>query len=204
MADSESALVQRIRGGDTDALAEYIDERRPQLISFIERNLSDAMRRKVDSDDLLQEVSVDCVRSLGEIDLSVRDPFNWLCHVAERRIIDAHRKFFGTQKRDAGREVALGTPGGETGQAGIIDLLIASITSPSQAFSRNEREIKMLAAIETLSQEGQEAIRMRYVEGLATKDIGERLGKSDVAVRVMLTRTIQKLQQMLVDPETDD
>ena len=204
MSDSDGALVERIRGGDADALAEYIDQRRPQLISFIERNLSDAMRRKVEPDDLLQEVSVDCIRSIGDIDLSERDPFGWLCHVAERRIIDAHRKFFGTQKRDAGREVPLGTPGGVTGQAAIIDLLVASITSPSQAFSRNQREINMLAAIETLSQESQEAIRMRYVEDLPTKEIADRLGKSDVAVRVMLTRTIQKLQQMLVEPETDN
>jgi RNA polymerase sigma-70 factor (subfamily 1) len=203
MTDSDDALVERIRGGDADALAEYINERRPQLIAFIERNLSDAMRRKVEPDDLLQEVSVDCVRSIGDIDLSERDPFSWLCHVAERRIIDAHRKFFGTQKRDAGREVPLGTPGGETGQAAIIDLLVASITSPSQAFSRDQKQIRMLAAIETLSQESQEAIRMRYVEDLPTKEIAQRLDKSDVAVRVMLTRTIQKLQQMLVDPDTD-
>ena len=57
----------------------------------------------------------------------------------------------------------------------------------------------MLAAIQTLPTENQEAIRMRYFEGLPTKDIAERLGKSDVAVRVMLTRAIQKLQQMLVE-----
>jgi RNA polymerase sigma-70 factor (ECF subfamily) len=37
------------------------------------------------------------------------------------------------------------------------------------------------------------------VDGLATKEIAERLGKSDVAVRVMLSRTVQKLQQLLGD-----
>jgi DNA-directed RNA polymerase specialized sigma24 family protein len=42
-------------------------------------------------------------------------------------------------------------------------------------------------------------MRMRYVDGLATKEIAERLGKSDVAVRVMLSRTVQKLQQLLGD-----
>ena len=159
------------------------------------------MRSKIEAEDLLQEVSVDCCRSVGEVDLSQREPFGWLCHVAERRIIDAHRKHFGTQKRDAAREVPLGQQGGATGQAAIIDLLVASITSPSKAFSRDQNELRMLAAIDTLPQEQQEAIRMRYVEGLPTKDIAERLDKSDVSVRVMLTRTIQKLQQMLVDPE---
>lgn len=198
MSDDDEALIQRMRDGDSEALAEYIDRRRPQLLAFIERNLSDAMRRKVDADDLLQEVSVDCIRSIGQIDLSEREPFGWLCQVAERRIIDAHRTHFGTQKRDAAREVPLGSPGGESGQAAVIDLLVASITSPSKAFSRDEKQLRMLAAIDTLPQENQEAIRMRYVQGLPTRDIAQRLGKSDVAVRVMLTRTIQKLQQMLV------
>jgi RNA polymerase sigma-70 factor (ECF subfamily) len=201
MSDADEVLIERIRGGDADALAEYIDQRRPQLLAFIERNLSDAMRRKVEAEDLLQEVSVDCVRSLGDMDLSEREPFGWLCQVAERRIIDAHRKHFGTQKRDAAREVPLGTPGGVTGQAAVIDLLVASITSPSKAFSRDQKELRMLAAIDTLAQENQEAIRMRYVEGLPTKVIAERLGKSDAAVRVMLTRTIQKLQLLLVEDE---
>jgi hypothetical protein len=37
----------------------------------------------------------------------------------------------------------------------------------------------------------------RYVDGLTTKDSAGRIGKSDVAVRVMLSRTVQKLQQRL-------
>jgi len=47
-----------------------------------------------------------------------------------------------------------------------------------------------------LPPEQREAIRMRYVEGLATKAIAARLGRSDVSVRVMLSRTIQKLQEL--------
>jgi DNA-directed RNA polymerase specialized sigma24 family protein len=35
------------------------------------------------------------------------------------------------------------------------------------------------------------------VDGLTTKDSAGRIGKSDVAVRVMLSRTVQKLQQRL-------
>lgn len=38
---------------------------------------------------------------------------------------------------------------------------------------------------------------MRYVDGLATKQIAERTGRSDVAVRVMLSRTVQKLQELV-------
>ena len=101
-----------MREGDSQALADFIVARRPQLMAFIDRRLGAALRSKIELDDLFQEVSAEAVRSLGEVDLEDRDPFNWLCQVAERRIIDAHRRYFGSQKRDAGREVSLNAGGG--------------------------------------------------------------------------------------------
>jgi RNA polymerase sigma-70 factor (ECF subfamily) len=120
--------------------------------------------------------------------------------VAEQRIIDAHRRHFGAAKRDAGREISINAPlrgadGAEAG--GLASLLAVSMTTPSQAFSRDAREYRLKRAIETLPEEQQAAIRMRYVDGLTTKDIAGRIGKSDVAVRVMLSRTVHKLQQLL-------
>jgi RNA polymerase sigma-70 factor (ECF subfamily) len=38
---------------------------------------------------------------------------------------------------------------------------------------------------------------MRYVDNLPSKKIAETLGKSDGAVRVLLTRAIRKLERML-------
>src|SRR5262249_19040407 len=126
-----------------------------------------------------------------------REPFGWLCQIAERRIIDAHRRFFGAQKRDAGREVPLGNPGGDTRHAGLIDLLVASMTSATQAFSRKGREAKLLEALSALNEEQREALKLRYLEGLPSKDIAARMGKTDGSVRVMLTRALDKLQQIL-------
>jgi RNA polymerase sigma-70 factor (ECF subfamily) len=41
---------------------------------------------------------------------------------------------------------------------------------------------------------------LRYVEGLPSKEIARRLGKTDGAVRVLLTRSLRRLQQ-LVGPD---
>jgi RNA polymerase sigma-70 factor (ECF subfamily) len=38
---------------------------------------------------------------------------------------------------------------------------------------------------------------MRYVEGLPSKEIAQKLGRTDGAVRVLLTRSLQKLQDIL-------
>ena len=197
MSDDENLLAERVRAHDVAALAEYLALKRRPLVAFIERQLGAALRRKVEVDDIFQEVSVEAVRSLAETDLADRDLFSWLCQLAERRIIDAHRRFFGAQKRDAGREVPLGSPGGDTQHAAIIDLLVVSMTSPTAALSRNQKEIHLLAALAKLSAEQREALRLRYVENLPSKEIATRLGKSDGAIRVMLTRSLGQLQQLL-------
>ena len=197
-------LLPKIQAGDVNALARFIEQRRPQLTAYIERELGTALRRKVEPDDVFQEMSAEAVRALPTTTLGDRDPFSWLCQIAERRIIDLHRRHFGAQKRDAGREVSLGSPGGSTGeggtqQGGLINLLVASMTTPSQAFSRNAREACLLRALDKLPGDQREALRLRYIENLPSKQIAEKIGKSDAAVRVMLTRSLKKLHELLAD-----
>lgn len=202
MMNNESTLIDRIKRGDADALAEFIELRRPQLTGFIEKNLGTALRRKVDPEDLFQDVSADCIRALPDVKFEDRDPFGWLCQMAQRRIIDAHRFFFDAQKRDASKEIGLGAGADKTGQAGLVNLLVASITSPSAAFSRNQNEFRLQEAIGELSENHREVIRLRYVVGLPTKEIAKKLGKTDGSVRVILTRTLAKLENLLNSNES--
>ncbi len=194
---SEQDLVEQVKRKDVAALAAYLVEVRRPLAVFIERQLGVALRRKVEVDDIFQEVSVEAVRVLGEIDLDHREPFSWLCQIAERRVIDAHRRFFGAQKRAAGREVPLGGPAANSQHAALIDMLVVSMTTPTQALSRKGREARLFEALASLPPEPREALRLRYLEGLPTKDIAQQMGKSDGAVRVMLTRSLDRLQQIL-------
>lgn len=195
--DADQELVQRLKARDAGALGEYLTRHRAALLAYIEKNMGAAVRSKVEPDDVLQEVSSEAVRSLPAYDLGDRDPFGWLCQLAQRRIIDAHRHHFGAQKRAARREVSLATPIGETSRRALVDLLVASMTTASRAFSRDQKRIQLEAAMQQLPDEQREALRMRYVEGLPSKEIAERLGKSDGAVRVMLSRALDKFQKLL-------
>ena len=197
--DNEAALVQQIKAGDGDALAKYIVQRTPQLLGFIEKRMSDGLRRRVEPTDILQELTTSAWQALSGVEWGDRDPFGWLCQQAERRIIDAHRRHFGAQKRSASREVNLSTggSGGDDDSGGMANLLAASITSPSGVLSRQQKEFHMLQALESLPEDAREALRMRYVDGLPSKEIAEKLGRSDGAVRVLLTRSLQKLQDIL-------
>jgi RNA polymerase sigma factor (sigma-70 family) len=56
-------------------------------------------------------------------------------------------------------------------------------------------------ALDKLNDHEREALRMRYLEDLPSKEIAKRLGRTDGAVRVLLTRSKQKLAQAGVDIE---
>jgi RNA polymerase sigma-70 factor (ECF subfamily) len=199
--DEHDPLADRVRQHDLQALDEYLASHRRPLMAFIDKQLGAALRRKIEVDDVFQEVGVEAVRSLADVNLGDRDVFGWLCQIAERRIIDAHRRFFGAQKRDTGREVPLGHASDGSQHAALINMLVASMTTATQALSRKGHEMRLLEALSSLPEDQREALRLRYVEGLASKDIAERLGKTDGAVRVMLTRSLGRLQQILGENE---
>jgi len=177
------------------ALVDLLESRRNQLLAYIERRLGAGLRRKVESLDIYQETSMAALNAWPSVELGERDPFGWLCQIAEQRIIDAHRRF-AARKRSSDREVsAHATPPDASRE--LIDMLSASLTSASQALARNERHAKLDEAIRQLPPESRDVLRWRYVDGLPTKEIAERISKSDGAVRVMLTRTLHKLQELL-------
>lgn len=190
-------LIERIHQGDSAALAEYVQGRRPQLLAYVSRNLSGTLQSRIEAEDILQEVTLEAIRRIAELRERDRDPFGWLCQIAEHRIIDAHRRLVGAQKRSADREVGIGSAGDDEGRTPFINMLIASITSPSAAFSRNQKQMQIDEAMASLPDEARDALRMRYGEGLPTKDIAERLGKTDGAIRVLLTRSLSRLQSVV-------
>ena len=195
----EQQLIDRVRKGDSAALGEFIALRTPQLLAFIGKRMNDGLRRKVEPSDILQELTLSCLNAIADVELGDRDPFSWLCQQAERRIIDAHRHHFGAQKRSAAKEIGLQSSTGQDGGGGLGDLIASSMTSPSNAFSRNQKEFHLLEALSALPEEAREALRLRYLEGLPSKEIAEQLGKTDGAVRVLLSRSLTKLQQVLSD-----
>lgn len=193
MAKTRSVLAAELRAGNSTVLADFLVEVRRPLMAFIEKRLGDALRKKIEPDDIFQEVSVDAVRSFDAVEFGDRDPFSWLCQIAERRIIDANRHF-SAKKRAADKERPLQS-GSDFG--GLINAISASVTTPSAAFSRNVRENRLHEAIEQLPEVQREAIFLKYVENMPSKEIAEKIGKSDAAVRVMLTRSLKKLADIM-------
>jgi len=192
----DTQILAALRSGQEAALVTFLQINEQPLLAFIRSRIGTQLQKKVEPEDILQEVSIEAVRVLDQTDLSSWDPLHWLFQLSERKIIDAHRRHFASQKRDASREAAL--PAGSEA-AGLANLLAASMTTPSQAFSRDQRQLRMLAALETLPDRQREVLRLRYLIGLPSKEIAQKFGKSDGAMRVMISRALSRLQTMLTE-----
>jgi len=196
MTDHDTKILARLRTGEEAALVEFLQANEPALLAFIRSRIGSQLQKKVEPEDILQEASMEAVRTLPQTDLSQWDPLNWLFQICERKIIDSHRRYFASQKRDARREAAI--PDGSEA-AGLADLLAASMTTPSAAFSRDQRQLAVLAALDVLPEEQREALRLRYLVGLSSKEIAKKLGKNDGATRVMISRALSRLHEMLAE-----
>ncbi|QDT39873.1 sigma-70 family RNA polymerase sigma factor [Stratiformator vulcanicus] len=200
---AEADLVQRIGSGDAHALAEFVELKRPQLTAYVDRQLGSKLRQKVEPSDIVQEAAMSALSGFADVEFGDRDPFGWLCSLCDRRIVDAHRRYVGAQKRSASKEVGLqagkAAAGSEAG--GLIDILSVSLTSASSAVVRDERAVRMRDMLLKLPELNREVLKLRYVDGLPSKEIADRVGKSDGATRVLLTRSLDKLQKELADDD---
>ncbi len=196
MNDHDTQILGRLRTGEETALVEFLQINQPALLAFIRSRIGTQLQKKIEPEDILQEASMEALRILPQTDLSTWDPLHWLFQICERKVIDSHRKFFASQKRDASREAAI--PDG-TDAAGLANLLAASMTTPSAAFSRDQKQLRMLAALETLPEDQREVLRMRYLVGLTSKEIAKKIGKTDGATRVKISRALSRLHEMLAE-----
>lgn len=174
-------LTERIRQRDLSALCPFAELRRNRLLAFIEGRIGPTYQGKIEAEDVYQEMLIAALDYFPRTDLKGRDPFRWLCEIAEQRLIDAVRKFT-TLKRSAAQEGALDyDPSG-------------SQTTPSIAAMRHEDESRLLEALSKLTADERELIRLRYTEGMSAKEMGKTLGKSSGAVRLALFRALAELR----------
>ncbi len=190
----QQKLVEEIAKGNKESLAEFFQLRRFDLLAVILSKMGPGLRKKVEAEDIFQEVCSTAIQSLDSVQISDAGPFGWLCEIADRRIIDQQRKF-AAGKRDSAREK--GIHGKNDDDIGLVNLLVASITSPSRAFSRNQKEFKLVQAMKELPETQQQVLELRYSKGKSSKEIAAEIGKSDGATRVLITRSLQKLKEVL-------
>jgi len=162
------------------------EQHRERLLSVIYLRMGPNLRVRMDPEDILQEVAIEAVNSWK----TLSDEANagaWLVTLARRKVARILRDNLGVAARDPRREHAIKT-----------DLPVADRRSgPVTHADRKDRLELLEAALERLSEDHREVILMTKIEGLAAKDVGERMGRSENAIHLLLSRALKRLAQEL-------
>ena len=125
----------------------------------------------------------------------------WLKRILAHNAADFVRRYRGTAKRRAGREVAFRQPG-DSSMAGGAPEPAAPCATPSQEFLQIDAELRMTAALAELPPDYQEVIVLRNLERLSFNEVAERMDRSRPAVQMLWMRAIRKLQEVMGPEES--
>ncbi len=192
-------LVAMAQGGDESALNQLCKVYWSRVLWIVRLRMGAELRSKLESMDMVQDVLLCVFRDLeGFTYRSEGDFLRWLSTLVENRLRGKATKLHAG-KRDIRKEVRLDshewtTGTGFVGTAGPIE-----VTTPSVIMSRREDLTKLEKAIDALKPEYREIIVLTKIEGLSYKEIGQRLGKSDEAVRKQVSRALETLISIFED-----
>lgn len=197
--DKTEELLLGAKAGDDDAINRLIERHRGAVLRMVQMRLDQKIRRRVAVSDVVQDVMIDASRRLQDYIANPVMPFHlWLRHIAKDRIIDAHRRHRGSQKRSVDREHGLAVPGAD--DHSTMDLaaqLCDGELTPAAAATQREMAKRVEAAITELGEQDGEIIIMRHYEQLSNQEVAQALGLSEPAASMRYLRAVRRLREML-------
>ena len=201
--DKTLELLNGVKGGDADAVNRLMERHRKAVRRLISMRLDNALARRVDASDVVQDVLFEASRRMEDYIQNPAMPFHlWLRQLARDRIIDMHRRHRAAKRRSVDREQHVSNLGGDDKSAAdLATLLKDAELTPAAASVRREMEQRFLEALNELNDDDRELIMMRHFEHLGNNEVAEALGLSPPAAGMRYLRAIRKLREVL---GTDD
>lgn len=165
-------LAVEAGNGDENASAEIISMIYPEIYRFVHYRVS----QTEDVEDLTNDIFV---RMLKNIENQEGSFLAWIYQIARNRIVDYYRKQSVRDETNPVGEII------ETYQGGEEDI--------EERFQRQE----LRKAINRLTDEQQEVVILRFIEGYQANEVAEMLGKSPGAVRTQQYRALRQLKKHL-------
>jgi RNA polymerase sigma-70 factor, ECF subfamily len=192
-------LLERIRAGDRQAVAELFERHRDRLRKMIELRMDARLQGKIDASDVLQDGFLDLAKRVESYLSDPRLPvFLWLRRLMSDRLAIYHRQHLGTAMRDAAREVSLFRgPLPQASSAALAAMLLGRLTSPSNAAIRAELILQVQEAINSLEPLDREVVALRHFEQLTRAETAAVLGITEEATAKRHIRALKKLKSIL-------
>jgi RNA polymerase sigma-70 factor (ECF subfamily) len=183
-------LVERFKKGDTGAFSLVFQKYQRRLNVLVHYKMSDGLRGTMEVEDILQEVFLAAARDMRQFTYqSPGSLMAWLSRIADHVIVDAAR-YQNRGKRRAEELLRFRSESNPTGPEPLDS------ETPSRLFAREEAMQILLKKLDALPAEYRQMIVLAKFEGLATKEISERVGKSRENVALLLHRALKRFRDL--------
>lgn len=191
---SPEELLKLAQAGDRSAFGELLEQFRNQLRGKAEQELSSRLKVRVDASDIVQATFLDAHRDLEDFQGEEIGQFiAWLNQILKHNVLQSVEMHKLAQKRSINQETPLEDSAGEGTPK--RNQLAADQSTPSGRVQRSELAEQLLAAMESLPEDQQTAVRLRFLQGMSLEQIAESMGKTKTAVAGLLKRGMQVLRR---------
>jgi RNA polymerase sigma-70 factor (ECF subfamily) len=185
----DCALAQRMCEGDEAAIAEFCRDYLPRVYRFAAARV----RIEADADDVVQNVMRNAARRIetyrGEATL-----LTWLFQICRRELAKRYARI--------DRQPMPLAIDGDDGLRDLVESIEAAPTSePEQAMLREELTLRLRSALDELPDHYADALEMKYVDDMSSKEIAEQLGIGDEATQSLLARARRALRGVFAATE---
>lgn len=181
LVDPESItheLWRQAKAGDQSAYERLFSLHADRVLVFIRARLG-KLRAKIEPEDVLQDAYLAAHQSFDQFEYTNDGAFlRWLCRIVDNRMRDSH-DYFTAKKRQE------------------VPVPRSAITGPVTALHRVENREQIENALSQLSDEHRDVLLMRYFEGLSAEETGQRMNRSDGAVRSLAARALIELGKQI-------
>lgn len=183
-----TALLQRATAGDHSAVHALIERNLPLLRARVRRRLGPALRRDMDSADVMHDVVVSLLAACTPGVIRDEEHFRaLLVRVVDTDVRDRLR-YQRRERRDRRRERPMPADGGSATGAPV-----ESVTRPSQHVDRNERIAWIRAAMLRLAPEDQHVLQRRVFDGQPFATLAAELDVAEDTARMRVNRALARL-----------
>lgn len=172
------ALVESAQDGDVDAFAQLFRATLP----IVFRNLYGRSGDRALSEDLASEAYLRAMRSLHRFEGRSQDFLAWILRIARNLFLD-HVK------------------SGRVRWEVVVDeapITVSGLDPESEALASVEGD-ELRRALAKLTDDQQEVVYLRFLQGLSIAEVAEIIGKQEGAVKALQFRALRTLARILLE-----
>lgn len=175
MLEDEKNLIIKAKGGESEAFGSLYDHYLPKIYRFVLFKVS----RREEAEDITHQTFLKAWERIDQFTFQGYPFSSWLYTIARNTVIDHYRK--------------------NDPQVDIEDVSHYLVSEDDTLDVKLEVKMEwetLLVSIRKLNEIEQEVLIMRFVDDLPHKEIGEIIGKSEGAVKVISHRALKSLKEI--------